>query len=59
MVDPACPGEAQPNHWKYEVKVLVSNSQVWRQDTQVSARGKGVLLGERQYPLVGRHMQRN
>ena len=42
MVDPACAGEAQPHHWKSEVKVLGSNSQVWRQDPQVSARGKGI-----------------
>ena len=32
MVDPACTGEAQPYHWKSEVKVLVSNAQVWHQD---------------------------
>ena len=58
MVDPACSGKAQPYHWKYEVKVLGSNAQVWRQDPQARARGKVVLLGKLQYPLVGCHMQR-
>ena len=40
MVDLACSGEAQPHHWKAEVKLLVSNAQVWIQYPQVSARGK-------------------
>ena len=43
IVDPECTVEAQPHHWKAEVKVLVLNAQVWRQDPQVSARGKGIL----------------
>ena len=42
MVDPECAGEAQPHHWKYEVKVLGSNAQVRRQDLYVSTRGKGM-----------------
>ena len=40
MVDPAFDDEAQPHHWKAEVKVFGSNTQVWRQDLQVSAIGK-------------------
>ena len=46
MVDPACAGKAQLHHWKTEVRLLGSNAQVWRQDPQLSARSKGILLVE-------------
>ena len=42
IVDPVCAGEVQLHHLKAEVKVLVSNAQVWRQNIQVSERGKGI-----------------
>ena len=42
MVDLARAGKAQLYYWKAEVIVLGFNAQVWRQDTQVSARGKGI-----------------
>ena len=40
MVYQACAGKAQPHRWKAEIKVLVLNAQVWRQDPPVIARGK-------------------